>query len=352
MEMIAVLNEYIFIPEPHITETNFATRLNYVEEIKKYMADLLTMVIERRKYVDKLFLVWVGDIFDRGFTDPDIAIDWKDYFIELRSECEDMYSVLGNHEISYPRKNPFWKLVQKIESPFIASLSNKATKPRGKFPILRLVDELVDGEVSIHLGHFGRFPEITNKVNILLTHNSIMSEDMANILLSKYGKDQTVKYIEVQNNTIMNRTAQFDYVFIGHLHRAFSKFAVNNSFGQSIWRFMGSLGRTTAKQVSDDDLDRVYPCIRVRDGKLEEVIEIPFKLVERALSVNEIVVDKNRIDYELKKEKKGLSAEVIRTGDPVLDVMMMLEGRPMAKELFQISLRTDYCSLLANIIKE
>lgn len=335
--------DYIIVPEPHIFDKNLANRIDYQKEVRDILGGTLIDLIKQRKEVsDQVFVVFAGDIFHNGISDSDTLLYWYNYFINLRGICTDIFSVVGNHEISYLKKNLFWKLVSEVESPYINAYKKKPLVAGGEFPVIRIVDELVDGNVSIHMGHYERYPLATNKTNILVTHNNLISAEIAELLLTKYGRDQSMQYIQTRGSSVLNEASQFDYVFIGHLHRAYSKFESKKNNGEvSVWRYLGSIGRTNTTEVNDSDLERVLPVVSTYCGELVEVTEYKFNLSGRSESVNEIAVDKSKAVYELKKDKKEATRHMVRTGNPVYDVMAMLTDRPLAGLIFKTSLKCN-----------
>lgn len=344
-------NEYYIIPEPHIHCNNFAGRFDYMGEIDFYMNQFMSIIQSRKTGADMQFLILPGDTFHKNTDDPDVANMMKDKFVMYRSMLDGIFSTVGNHEISYARRNVFWNLVGEIESVFMSEITNKQVKPKSLLPIVRVVDELADGEVSFHFGHFGRHPKTTNKKNILISHNPLITGDIINSQKIKGRYEKGIEYMKLPDTLTIQNTAKFDYVFIGHLHKSYGKYVFETPLVKSVWRYLGSTGRTAVDQVTDDDLARVMPCIRVTDGKLESVEELPFQLMERKLCVSEVEVNKNKLAYEVTKENKQIKNRVARTADPVANVNISLSERPLAKTIFEESLTYAYCMPLKNLLK-
>lgn len=94
----------------------------------------------------------------------------------------EIYSVIGNHELSYYSSNPFYTLVSDIESDKVQSILNRVWQPVGSAGVIKVVDSLEDGEVLFHFNHFGTTiaKPVVGKHNIGLFHQDIVNSEILN----------------------------------------------------------------------------------------------------------------------------------------------------------------------------
>lgn len=316
---VMVIRKYAIIPEPHIWDKNISSRKDYVGEIKCYMRETREHILALKEQCDHLTLIWIGDIFHKNFTNMDEFGFWLMWFLETRAMVDEQYSVIGNHEISYYRDNPFWHLVSNLEAPSLSAMSGKTIHPRGKQPIIRVVDKISDGKWDIYLNHFGIFHQPDKPTNnIGLFHSSIIEDEIARTLREKYNRDPLEHFID---HSYIRRTSPFfnyDYADVGHMHRAFGLFTLEYPNGSSTrLRYLGSTGRTNSKEVDDNDLDRVLPVYTIVDGDTLTFEEIPMRLWSRLESINETKVKEQTEKSEKLAEKREYRRSTTLLEDPM-----------------------------------
>lgn len=261
------------VPEPHISNRNKENRIDYVGEIKDYMKDVFNILSKYKD--DNLVPTFAGDIFDRGFRNlkGDKQEDdmrefsyWNTYFLDLRAMSWFMATLIGNHETSFPVRNPFWYLLKDVPKDYSERFHKKSIQPKGQLDLLRVMDSLkIDESAEIYFGHHGYFPKPNpkNKLNILITHNDIVTTKILNIMEEKYDRDLLSKYVNYVNLDDNNILDGYDFVFVGHMHTAFGRFLLNNPNRPCIIQYLGSLGRTNETEVNDKDLLRYVPILKI-----------------------------------------------------------------------------------------
>ena len=153
-----MMSKFIVIPEPHISYNNIEGRKDYISEIKYYLNDILEDIKENK---DIKWVVFVGDVFNRGFNDVDEYFYWIDWFTELdkmlslRGGC--IYSVIGNHELTYAKSNPFWRLTSKDDGGFNITMNwhSKVASPKGLRSLIKVEDIVEMGDkTSLFFCHY------------------------------------------------------------------------------------------------------------------------------------------------------------------------------------------------------
>jgi metallophosphoesterase superfamily enzyme len=127
----------IIIPEQHLWHKSINTVPNMVEDNNEIIEDILTIV---DKYENPI-VIFDGDIFHREVKSTDSAVPLLSFFIKLHSLTNgNVYSVLGNHELTYRRNNLFWG---------ITDVDTKYYESRVEAPLIKSVDELYIGDTLV-----------------------------------------------------------------------------------------------------------------------------------------------------------------------------------------------------------
>lgn len=71
----------------------------------------------------------------------------------MERKIGEIYTVLGNHELTYYKANPFYALINKMESEAVQKIINKVWTPLGLSNTIRVVDKLEDGNVDFYFNH-------------------------------------------------------------------------------------------------------------------------------------------------------------------------------------------------------
>lgn len=314
----------IIIPDLHLFDKNLGSCVDYVGDMIYYM----NIIRDKIKSIegDKI-IIFSGDIFHSSFTDIDMYFFWVDYIRDLRNDCVEMFATLGNHEKTYYKSNPFWRLMKTIGSTFVKSIKDKVCEPMGQTNILNVVDAIAVENCCISFGHHGYTPKPnkTYKKNVLVSHNSVISKEISSVLKNKYDRDPLEGFIDYSyiNNT--NPFEGFDYVYNGHMHKAFSQFTIENEETGDLTKlqYLASIGRTNKLEYNDLDLTRLIPVLYVRDGVIEEHdFEFNLKTVAESLDLNE--VEKKKKKSDLDKEYKRVCKSVSVDFDPIEELKNQL----------------------------
>lgn len=334
----------MIVPEPHISYANIEGRQDYVGEIKGYMQEVESIVDED---LDVTWACFVGDIFNRGFNDIDEYFVWVDWFTELdrklqmRGGC--IYSAIGNHELSFSKSNPFWRLTSLEDGGYMTTMkwNNKSAVPKGLRSIIK-VDDVVEfsDNVSVFFCHYGAIQHTkelvlkhiemygSSKKRICICHNSIISSSIAQVLRDNYGRDPLTHFIEHERIDKLDFFHLFDYVFNGHMHKAYSQFTIKNedTGHKAYLYYLGSLGRTNSEEINDNDLERCVPCYDV-DNLTLNLYGIDLLSRSKALVSN---YDFNKSERKVaESEYKEICRTIIDVGNPVKELMEALTDRQM-----------------------
>lgn len=274
-----------------------ANRHNYMGEILSAITDIIAQAAKIREQGYKVHLILLGDVCDVSINDPDDAMQSIEILRYFCSQYDSVYSVLGNHESTYYKGNPFWYLVSQIEDPALLGYK-KLVQPKGIFSTIRLVDSIEDGDTKFYFNHYGtdtKVPTTNYKVNIGLFHKDIGSEELTKM----WGR-----WEDVDEGTSTNG---YTYAFMAHLHLAFGKYELNNG---CIAEWLGSIGRTSIAEVDDSNLRRNIPVVYVEDGAFVDIKDNWITLQDRSTCVNEAMAEAEQKVRVKAKERKETSANI------------------------------------------
>lgn len=346
------------IPEPHIKDKEMTTREDYLEEISAYMQKILTeasFVSSKMGPNDKLYMMFIGDIFDRGFNDFAAAMKWLIFFTRL-NEVATVCSVVGNHEITYKMNNLFWLLSDNhsnwvtesgiVRNDEIVSLSQQ----------IRIYDDLLLEDTLFIFGHYKRdLSQYTDKFIdekfgkqvknvVLLTHNELLNPEVIS-KMQESGRQLVIgrsMYRNVSDNGILPPTTRLTRVYAGHMHLAYGTFRFGNTIeGVSYMydlTYLASLGRTSSKEVMNNFLDRQIPNL-ILDGPEVNFSHTPFRLREE----NEVLayeqIYKQREKYTATAEIRTLKHSEFIVTNPVDDIAALVDADPIMRNLFSCAIR-------------
>ena len=302
----------IIVPEPHIWDKNFTSIPNSKMDLASTMMDVLR-IIQEESFKDKIAVMFPGDIFHRGLRDADTSMDWQDYFIYIWQLTEGrLFSAVGNHELTYRQYNPFWRMSES-ESEFI-NRYNFIRSAKANIRPFRIVDKWVYGNTEFIFWHYGaNISEYTSDAEnvVIISHQPILDNEMASILMNKYNRDQLMNIIDyksIRNMDALPKLANIRYVFNGHMHSAYSRFCVDEIVNgvpyKFVLQYLGSLGRTQAPEVRDTDLTRRIPILCISE-------EGPITEADRFVELQgEECLDQKKIEDN--REKYHRAAEIGR----------------------------------------
>lgn len=333
----------MIVPEPHLWDRPIKTIPTYTTVMKEIMGQVREIAEGLARY-DKLTVIHMGDLFHKSVRDYDAGMDWYDYFCSLDDLSEHrQYTVLGNHELSYPAKNPFWRFVD-VKSEFVRSLSTfKLHEDTIRRPI-KLVDALKIGNTEFLFWHYGRDVSRyqTDAENVVvLAHQSLIEKEIADILKNKYSRDQLeeiLDYRSLRQYGALPRLGQIRYLFVGHMHSAYSRFQIRETMNgvnyDFVLQYLGSLGRTKAIEVRDDDLERTIPVFQLDDqghfATCDKKIQLPG---EEIVSKERVKI--NREAYHRAAEMRELKRSVQVIESPMVTLTREIEKIPWLQVLVE-----------------
>lgn len=299
-------NAYLLISDLHDSATGKANRYDYPGEILDVKKQIIRLTKKYKEAFDRVFIIFLGDVFDRGYQDVFGGTIANNFFILLRDLCDGIYLLFGNHELTYYKGNPIYTLFSEIESEKIRNVQNKLRKPQGIFQTMRVVDLIEDGEVFIHFNHYGtdQSKPVTGKVNIALFHQDVVCPQILDAM--QQGLNRTLygsKPLDFDDAGIFEN---INHAFFGHMHSVYGEWDWKSEVTEwtATLHYLGSLGRPNYLEVNDSQLERDIPCILVTDGKFDSIISNKFFLRSYDECVKPDIVTENQEKYEKTKERK------------------------------------------------
>lgn len=329
-------NVYLIVSDLHKSPNRKKNRFDYGNEIYQVELEIMRLIKHYRFSGNKVYLIFLGDLFDRGIKDSDSAMGSLNEASYLCSKADGSYSVVGNHEKTYKKGNPFWHLVKSVDSSKLNANNNGLVLAKGKSSTVKIIDRLEDGEVEFIFNHHG--VGVSNakkgKVSIGLFHQDIVFREILDEAKMKNRKlfeldESTMKdkydfsYIDRDDGILSN----YNYCFFAHMHKLYGTWNMDNC----TLVYLASLGRPNHTEVQENFLERIIPAIVVNDGVLDRVDYNKFDLASRVSSVNEVAVTKASIEYERVKEVRSRSTSQALSSDPIENIKIMLNSDKSSK---------------------
>lgn len=338
--------DVIIIPEQHLYHKAIITVPEMVQDNARICFDILQLLRKSHKPT----VIFMGDIVHRGIQNTEDAYPIEDFFraVSLYTSGR-VFSVVGNHELSYRKNNPFWGAAM-IQSAYIKSIMKQTYSI--EHPLIGVVDDIIIGDMQYSFGHYGRVYggsySTADKVKhvTLLTHNSLLTSEITEYMKSKGNdlQEQYLKVRELRQSGNLPLTTLLRYVYVGHLHKAHGVFNVEEDICGLKFNFnlhyLGSLGRTNHGEYTDD-LERQLPIHIIRDGKFVEEKFHTIMLPSREVSVDERVVLENREGYERQKQIRELKKVTSQTMNLVNAVEDFIKEDPALLDWFDRASRNE-----------
>jgi hypothetical protein len=298
------------IPEPHLWDKNISSRKDYFSEMSTIMGDVEKKLDDKG---DIDIIIFPGDVFHMGFVSSrDCMLFWIAWFYRMSKKYK-IFCVIGNHEITYSKNNPFWK---------IAKMSSSIIGNRGEsyMELFTVVDTLDVEGIKIGFEHYGT--KIEDNCDIVVSHNVYM-----NPLIERMLREQDNRSLRTFDYRDVAEVKGMRILVVGHLHTAYGEFRVDREDGEyTLIKFLGSLGRTDVSQVNDFDLNRDVFCIYVNGDEIARLDNIAINLPPFAECCDLTAVSENRNEYELRKERVAEAGRFFLGTDPVEDVLKSLSS--------------------------
>lgn len=311
------------ITDMHIWDKQIGANINYVNEIKKYATDILHM-IEREEVGEdeEKIVVFLGDIFHREFNQVQESLWWIGWFLELRMECDRVFTVMGNHELTYYKNNLFWHMVNYIKSEKVNSIVDRAVTARGRLNLIEVWDDFVVGGFRFKMFHnrcgFSRGK--TDLPSIGLFHEAVLEEEISSVMRSK-GLDLKEKYLDRYYLRNLDVFENMKYAYLGHMHTAYGEFLVETDIGNELeLNYLGSIGRTNSAEVVSGT-ERCVPILKINGDEISEE-KYRFQLEDNVLDLE--IRDESKEKYEMKKNLLEITKKDILMESPVGNVRKIL----------------------------
>lgn len=327
---------YLIVTDLHLIDKILvANRINYKNELQCVLNNLLKIINSYKHSGYVVNLLFLGDIYHRGYTDPTASIDGNNILIHLAQCVNKLYTVVGNHELSYYKHNPFYTLFEHIESNKVKQISTHATQAKGIMQILNIVDFLEDGDVLFHFNHYGceiSKPQ-SGKINVGLFHQEIINKEILAIMQSRFSQEIFTK--EITNLDRNNVFKGYDYCFLGHMHKAYGTFKITDeeNGAATVLYYLASLGRTNHSEVQDNFLERNIPAILIEEGHFNKVEDNIFNLLPRSECIRDEIVTKSQQKRKETKEIVKLKNYKASSDNPVQNVFELISNNVDATKI-------------------
>lgn len=314
---------YLIIPDLHLGNVKAANRKNYRAEVEYVESELLKIAIKYRKQSYNVVALLLGDIFHNSYSDVTTALIDKDFLDLWQKKIGQLYTVVGNHELSYYKANPFYTAIRTIDSERLQRVMNKVWMPLGTSNTLNVVDRLDDGEVHFYFNHFGTGIQLPDEigVNIGLFHQDVLDPEIKSATSHNGINLDYVKATSVEKSGILDG---YQYCYFGHLHTVYGVWKANETF----LVYLGSLGRPNETEVRDDLLERNIPGVIIDDGTFVKIEDNFIQLMSREECIFEDVVTKMQQKSQDTKEITEARNYVPLGDDPVKNILVRFAENP------------------------
>ena len=302
-------NKYLIIPDLHLWYKNITSRKDYLGELDEALSNIF-MYVKSDDTINNVILS--GDIYHRGFSDIDSTRPIKKYWMELKSllnkRSGELYAVIGNHEFSYSKNNPFWLQDDSI---------------------FKTPEDIIDNGVHLYLESYHTPKSIrtfrsTVDSDICITHNEVLPPEMATFVRNESGRR-----VFTSSRCMSFSRYNVKALFVGHMHQIVESYVVmkdDSSEEQMRVQYLGSIGRTSVEEIDNEFRYRDLPVVEVgidsdgNEGSGKFRIEhLPLELREYHDTVISSEVAKNREIREKRKQLNELKLEKV-TDDPVQEI--------------------------------
>lgn len=346
---------YLLITDLHWTHKNFRSRISYSNETQHSLNFILDTIIkyENRGYIVRL--IFLGDIFHSSYDSVFEGITANNLMIRIKSMVDSMDGVMGNHEYTYYTDNPFWTLMQRIESDRLKYFIGDKRPVKGTLDILNIPDEVICGNVRFIFNHFGcsvATPPKDGKINIGLFHKDIYNKDIV-------ADAKTTNGFEVFEHTPFYFDSSpvfdgYDYAFMAHAHMFYSEwdYYCELSGQNTKIAYLSTLGRTNQLEVRDNFLERDIPAIIIEDDKFIRREYNKFDLLKRSDCVIERQVEINQKKYKEQVERRQARDLAFLSDDPIENLRLNLRENALLSHMFEGTLLQGRSQLEEKVLKE
>lgn len=329
-------SRFYIIQDTHFWDRNLANRKDYKQECDN-IYDSIIEILDKCT-TDKKYLIFLGDIFHSKFHSEVSFNHWVQKFLILRAKCNGIFSVVGNHELTYVDHNPFWSLINEVESVQLQSIGCKAL---GNLPIVRVVDYIDIFDFRFNFNHYGQTIEnYYENTSFLLSHNYWLSDELKRSmrLLGNVQVDSRhFTYNEIRDDCDL---MYFDEVFLGHNHMMIGDYTFkwnDDILPYTNVHFCGSLGLTNKNEVlKTPDYRNIYYIDIINQGNYKVDFFSKPLLKKDSYVIDDFENIESTEKYNTEKYKKSLIKKYdLSLMDPIQAIEKDLQNDIYALELFK-----------------
>lgn len=283
----------LIIPDTHFVMNNPSNRVDLIGE----GLDILEWVAQTIKEKEITRVIFLGDIFDRGYDKIDHKI-FSDFYMRFKKISEmvngkvDM--VIGNHELTFSKGNPIYHWTFPYKRAW--EIISKYEKFPMKEPLLVAPDSLEYSNVYIEFNHFDPNRNYNRyhgyKTLIGLYHDSLSGLSNENF----YGSRDPVNIGELMINNSL--------IIAGHIHIPQEIKIYNNNLNTKVLVPGAMVSRTTAEVHDHVNVPIITIYNEKIDGEYYLLDYVNYNLPEFTDTFNKDIVDKNKTKYEIQKSIK------------------------------------------------
>ncbi len=320
---------FLVISDLHLSGQQKENRFSYDKELQHVLKQILFLIDKYKKQNAEIYLIFLGDLFDRSYKTPaKYGVD-SSIFYFLKEKAKGMFVVIGNHELNFYINNPFWTCINCIDSSRINSLLTKNTQPLGYVDLFTITDSLEIYDSVFHFNHFSckDCAPVLGKLNFGFYHKPFYSKELQ--------KDAEMRRVPSaffdKNATSIDAVLKYDYVFLGHMHWLYG-----------IWRHehttiygLASLGRPHKDEVADNFLERNIPAIIFRNEKFDSIENNFFQIFSKEQSIIPEIDIKQKEVYSMKKTIQQAKQYTSCSDDPIKNIKTFVAVEPRLLDLFE-----------------
>lgn len=289
----------------HCKSENSKTQPMYLHYQDELLNKILEIARQNNSKYEENYIVFVGDIVDRTMKGiPQVKLSL--FLQELDSLCTKMYSVIGNHELSFKKQgNIFWNFAY-------GELIETSTKFELIKPIICCDRSFDVDDVHFKLWHYGQALydwQPPQKEIVVVGHNNVRFDGMKEAY-ERMSYDMKEMYLKYHEFSEMFRDREnLKYVFLGHMHSLVGRFKISEEINNKIYEYfvenLGSLQRPKSNEYEITNL-RNIPSVLI-DGGIVKVVNNIITLPDSG------VLNDHEVEIQHEKYLKGKYLKELRT---------------------------------------
>lgn len=332
----------------HIRKSNTLTEPTLLKEQDILMRKILSRIYEVSEKVAEHYVIFAGDLIHNTLDSTTQAqtILWLN---DINSLCAGVYSVIGNHELTYMKKgNIFWNL---------AYGSN--LKVPVKFEHYRDLIHVEEGfridDCYFKLWHYGQewlpITDKTVKDLVVVGHNAVKFPGLKETYDNNGVNIQElyVNYCDLAR--CLTNPEILKWIFLGHMHSLVGRFKFDEEINGKHFNFMlenmGSMSRTDSTQFNITR-QRNMPTLYI-DGSIQNVESHIIELTDKSVLCEEEISKRQEI-YQKGKFIKQLKQTEFNEVDVVSEIESIYAFELEKLEMFRQALHSEQDRNIANAV--